>query len=92
MVKTVACELTPEQVERGTLGESLDKAVTLNRNDVLQVGQIVGRPVHDTARGTIDVTFRQDLEPPPGKVLKAVHRIRDDGSIEIYAFTFESRG
>ena len=92
MVKTVACALTPEQVERGTLAESLDQAVTLNRNDVLQVGQLVGRPVHDTARGTIEVTFRQDLEPPRGKVLKAVHRIRDDGSIEIYAFTFESPG
>src|SRR5450759_3624742 len=38
MVKTVACALTPEQVEHGTLGENLDKAVTLNRNDVLQVG------------------------------------------------------
>lgn len=92
MVKTVECKLTPEQVEHGTLGESLSQAVTLNRNDVLQVGQLVGRPVHDTAKGTIEVTFRQDLEPPRGKVLKAVHRIRDDGSIEIYAFTFESPG
>ena len=92
MVKTVACTLTSEQVERGTLGESLDQGVTLNRNAVLQVGQLVGRPVHDTAKGTIEVTFRQDLEPPRGKVLKAVHRIRDDGSIEIYAFTFESPG
>ena len=92
MVKTVTCQLTPEQVEHGALGENLDKAVTLNRNDVLQVGQLVGRPVHDTAKGTIEVTFRQDLEPPRGKVLKAVHRIRDDGSIEIYAFTFESPG
>ena len=92
MVKTVTCQLTPERVEHGTLGENLDKAVTLNRNVVLQVGQIVGRPLHDTARGTIEVTFRQDLEPPRGKVLKAVHRIRDDGSIEIYAFTFESPG
>ena len=92
MVKTVTCALTPEQVEHGTLGENFDKAVTLNRNVVLQVGQIVGRPVHDTARGTIEVTVRQDLEPPRGKVLKAVHRIRDDGSIEIYAFTFESPG
>lgn len=92
MVKTVTCQLTPEQVEHGTLGESLTEAVTLNRNDVLQVGQLIGRPVHDTAKGTIEVTFRQDLEPPRGKVLKAVHRIRDDGSIEIYAFTFESPG
>ena len=92
MVKTVTCALTPEQVEHGTLGENFDKAVTLNRNDVLQVGQLVGRPVHDTARGTIEVTFRQDLEPPRGKVLKALHRTRDDGSIEIYAFTFESPG
>ncbi|MCM3875072.1 MAG: hypothetical protein NEA02_01490 [Thermoanaerobaculia bacterium] len=91
MVKTVACPLTPEQVV-GTLGESLDQAVTLNRNAVLQVGQLVGRPVHDTAKGTITVTFRQDLEPPRGKVLKAVHRIRDDGSIEIHGFTFESPG
>ena len=90
MVKTVACALTPEQVEHGTLGESLDQAVTLNRNAVLQVGQLVGRPVHDTALGTIAVTFRQDIEPPRGKVLKAVHRTRDDGSIEIFAFTFES--
>lgn len=92
MVKTVACALTPEQVEHGTLGESLDQAVTLNRNEMLQVGQLVGRPVHDTARGTIEVMFRQDLEPPRGKVLRAVHRIRDDGSIEIHAFTFESPG
>ena len=92
MVKTVTCALTPEQVERGTLAESLKQAVTLNRNDVLEVGQLVGRPVHDTAKGTIEVTFRQDIEPPRGKVLKAVHRIRDDGSIEIYAFTFESPG
>ena len=92
MVKTVACALTPEQVEHGTLGETLDQAVTLNRNAVLQVGQLVGRPAHDTAQGTIDVTFRQDIEPPRGKVLKAVHRTRDDGSIEIYAFTFESPG
>ena len=92
MVKTVACALTPEQVERGTLGKTLTEAVTLNRNDVLQVGQLVGRPVHDTAKGTLEVTFRQDIEPPRGKVLKAVHRIRDDGSIEIYAFTFESPG
>jgi hypothetical protein len=92
MVKTVSCHLTPEQAERGTLGESLSQAVTLNRNDVLQVGQLVGRPVHDPARGTIEVTFRQDLEPPRGKVLKAVHRTRDDGSLEIYAFTFESPG
>ena len=92
MVKTVTCTLTPEQAARGTLGESLKAAVTLNRNDVLQVGQIVGRPVLDTARGTVDVTFRQDLPLPPGKVLKAVHRTRDDGSIEIYAFTFESPG
>lgn len=92
MVKTALCALTPEQVEHGTLAESLDKAVTLNRNDVLQVGQLVGRPVHDTARGTLEVTFRQDLEPPRGKVLKAVHRTREDGSIEIYAFTFESPG
>ena len=92
MVKTALCTLTPEQVEHGTLGESLDKAVTLNRNPVLQVGQLVGRPVLDTAKGTIEVTFRQDLEPPRGKVLKAVHRTRDDGSIEIYAFTFESPG
>lgn len=92
MVKTVACALTPEQVEHGTLAESLTQAVTLNRNDMLQVGQLVGRPVHDTAGGTIQVTFRQDLEPPRGKVLKAVQRIRDDGSIEIYAFTFESPG
>ena len=91
-MKTVACALTPEQVERGTLGENLNQAVTLNRSDVLQVGQLVGRPVHDTTRGTIEVTFRQDIEPPRGKVLKAVHRIRDDGSIEIYAFTFESSG
>lgn len=90
MVKTVACALTPEQVERGTLGESLEQAVTLNRNGMLQVGQLVGRPAHDTTLGTIAVTFRQDLEPPRGKVLKAVHRVRDDGSIEIYAFTFES--
>ena len=90
MVKTVACALTPEQVEHGTLGESLEQAVTLNRNAVLQVGQLVGRPVHDTALGTIAVTFRQDIEPPRGKVLKAVHRTRDDGSIEIFAFTFES--
>jgi len=92
MVKTVACALTPEQVERGTLGDNLDQAVTLNRNAVLQVGQLVGRPSHDTALGTIAVTFRQDIEPPRGKVLKAVHRTRDDGSIEIYAFTFESPG
>ena len=92
MVKTVSCDLTPEQAEHGTLGESLDQAVTLNRNDMLQVGQLVGRPVHDTARRTIEVTFRQDLEPPRGKVLKAVHRTRDDGSIEIHAFTFESPG
>jgi hypothetical protein len=92
MVKTVVCALTPEQVEHGTLAEKLSQAVTLNRNDVLQVGQLVGRPVHDTAGGTISVTFRQDLEPPRGKVLKAVHRTRDDGSIEIYAFTFESPG
>ena len=92
MVKTVACALTPEQVENGTLAESLDKTVTLNRNAVLQVGQLVGRPVHDPARGTIEVTFRQDLEPPRGKVLKAVHRTRDDGSLEIHAFTFESPG
>jgi hypothetical protein len=92
MVKTVACALTPEQVEHGTLAASLTQAVTLNRNDMLQVGQLVGRPVHDTAGGTIQVTFRQDLEPPRGKVLKAVQRIRDDGSIEIYAFTFESPG
>ena len=92
MVKTVACALTPEQVEHGTLGESLDQAVTLNRNDMLQVGQLVGRPVHDTVTGTIAVTFRQDLEPPRGKVLKAVHRTRDDGSLEIHAFTFESPG
>jgi hypothetical protein len=92
MVKTVACALTPEQVERGTLAETLTQALTLNRNDVLQVGQLVGRPVHDKDRGTIEVTFRQDLEPPRGKVLKALHRTRDDGSIEIYAFTFESPG
>jgi hypothetical protein len=92
MVKTVTCELTPEEVERGTLGDSLEKAVTLNRNPVLQVGQLVGRPVHDTTSGTIAVTYRQDLELPRGKVLKAVHRTRDDGSIEIYAFTFESPG
>jgi hypothetical protein len=92
MVKTVSCALTPEQVEHGTLGENLNQAVTLNRNDVLQVGQLVGRPVHDAARGTSEVTFRQDIEPPRGKVLKAVHRIRDDGSIEIHAFTFESPG
>jgi hypothetical protein len=92
MVKTVACRLTPEEVERGTLGESLDQAVTLNRNHMLEVGQLVGRPVHDVALGTIAVTFRQDLEPPRGKVLKAVHRVRDDGSIEIFAFTFESPG
>ena len=92
MVKTVACALTPEQAEHGTLGETLDQAVTLNRNAMLQVGQLVGRPVHDTAKGTIAVTFRQDLEPPRGKVLKAVHRTRDDGSIEIHAFTFESPG
>ena len=92
MVKTVACSLTPEQVERATLGEVLQPAVTLNRNDVLQVGQIVGRPVLDAARGIVDVTFRQDLEPPRGKVLKAVHRSREDGSLEIYAFTFESPG
>ncbi len=92
MVKTVSCTLTPEQVERGTLAESLKQALTLNRNDVLEVGQLVGRPVHDPARGTIEVTFRQDIEPPRGKVLKAVHRLRDDGSIEIYAFTFEAPG
>ncbi len=92
MVKTVACTLTPEQAERGTLGEVLKQAVTLNRNEVLQVGQIVGRPVLDAARGIVDVTFRQDLEPPRGKVLRAVHRSRDDGSLEIYAFTFESPG
>ncbi len=92
MVKTVACSLTPEQVERATLGEALQPAVTLNRNEVLQVGQIVGRPVLDAARGIVDVTFRQDLEPPRGKVLKAVHRSREDGSLEIYAFTFESPG
>jgi hypothetical protein len=92
MVKTALCALTPEQVEHGTLAESLDQALTLNRNAMLQVGQLVGRPVHDTDRGTIEVTFRQDLEPPRGKVLKAVHRSRDDGSIEIYAFTFESPG
>ena len=92
MVKTVSCALTPEQVEHGTLAESLNQAVTLNRNDVLQVGQLVGRPVHDAAKGTIQVTFRQDLEPPRGKVLRAVHRVRDDGSLEIYAFTFESPG
>ena len=92
MVKTVACALTPEQAERGALAESLKQALTLNRNDVLEVGQLVGRPVHDTARGTIEVTFRQDIEPPRGKVLKAVHRTRDDGSIEIHAFTFESPG
>ena len=92
MVKKVACALTPEQVEHGTLAETLDQAVTLNRNAVLQVGQLVGRPVHDKAGGTIEVTFRQDLEPPRGKVLKAVHRTRDDGSLEIHAFTFESPG
>ena len=92
MVKTVACRLTPEQVERATLGEAVQPAVTLNRNEVLQVGQIVGRPVLDAARGIVDVTFRQDLEPPRGKVLKAVHRSREDGSLEIYAFTFESPG
>ncbi len=92
MVKTVTCALTPEQVERGTIAEGLNQAVTLNRNDVLEVGQLVGRPVLDAAKGTIEVTFRQDLEPPRGKVLKAVHRTRDDGSIEIYAFTFESPG
>ena len=92
MVKTVTCALSPEQVEKGTLAEALDKAVTLNRNDVLQVGQLVGRPVHDTARGTIEVTFRQDLEPPRGKVLKAIHRTREDGSLEIHGFTFESPG
>ena len=92
MVKTVSCALTPEQAERGTLAESLKQALTLNRNDVLEMGQLVGRPVHDTAKGTIEVTFRQDIEPPRGKVLKAVHRIRDDGSIEIYAFTFEAPG
>ena len=92
MVKTVVCALTPEQVEQGTLAESLTQAVTLNRNDVLQVGQLVGRPVHDAAKGTIAVKFRQDLEPPRGKVLRAVHRVRDDGSLEIYAFTFESPG
>ena len=92
MVKTVSCALTPEQAERGTLAESLDQAVTLNRNQMLQVGQLVGRPVLDAVQGTIAVTFRQDLEPPRGKVLKAVHRTRDDGSIEIHAFTFESPG
>ena len=90
MVKTVDCALTPEQAERGTLAGSLDQAVTLNRNEMLQVGQLVGRPVLDSARGAIAVTFRQDLEPPRGKVLKALHRSADDGSIEIYAFTFES--
>ena len=90
MVKTVVCALTPEQVEHGTLGATLDQAVSLNRNSVLQVGQLVGRPVHDTTLGTISVTFRQDLEPPRGKVLKAIHRTRDDGSLEIHAFTFES--
>jgi hypothetical protein len=92
MVKTVSCVLSPEQVERGTLAENLDQAVTLNRNAVLQVGQLVGRPVHDTGSGKIEVTFRQDLEPPRGKVLRAVHRAREDGSIEIHAFTFESPG
>lgn len=92
MVKTVACALTPEQAERGSLGESIQPAVTLNRNEILQVGQIVGRPVLDATRGIVEVTFRQDLEPPRGKVLKALHRSRDDGSLEIYAFTFESPG
>ena len=92
MVKTVSCALTPEQVEHGTLAETLTQALTLNRNDMLQVGQLVGRPVHDKVQGTIEVTFRQDLEPPRGKVLKAVHRTQDDGSIEIYAFTFETPG
>jgi hypothetical protein len=89
MVKTVVCTLAPGQAG-GTLGESLDQAVTLNRNPVLQVGQLVGRPVHDASLGTIAVTFRQDIEPPRGKVLKAIHRTRDDGTIEIHAFTFES--
>ena len=60
--------------------ELFDQVVEHGRRKLAHVGSELLTP------------FRQDLEPPRGKVLKAVHRTRDDGSIEIYAFTFESPG
>ena len=43
MVKTVACLLTPEQVERGTLGVSLNQALTLNRGNPIELWRPMGR-------------------------------------------------
>ena len=44
MVKTVSCALTPEQVEHGTLAQSLDQAVTLFTETLSPTNILPGNP------------------------------------------------